>query len=72
MSDQHADIRLVAISQQHINLLSSDTPEDIVEGLRYVLMAYEESPPLRDDTASLFVRDLRWWRDQTRDLHEAA
>lgn len=72
MSSFHEDIRLVALSKHHADLLRSNTPEDIIEGLRYVLLAYEESPPLRGDTATLFVRDLRWWRDQTRDLHEAA
>ena len=72
MSVQHEDIRLVAVSKHHVELLRSTTPEDIIEGLRYVLLAYEESPPLSGELAQLFVRDLQWWRDQTRDLHEAA
>lgn len=70
MSIDHKDIRLVAVSKHHVEQLRSDTPEDIIEGVRYVLLAYEESPPLAADTADLFVRDMRWWRDQTRDLHE--
>lgn len=70
MSVEHKDIRLIAVSKHHVEQLRSDSPEQIIQGVRYILLAYEEAPPLNHDTVDLFVRDMRWWREQTRDLHE--
>jgi hypothetical protein len=68
----HTDVRLIAVSQQHIDKLRSDDADEIISGLRYVLLAYEESPPLSLESSVAFINELRWWRDQTRDLHEAS
>ncbi len=69
---RHTDVRLIAVSQQHIDKLRSDDPDKIIAGLRYVILAYDESPPLSAEAGIAFVEELRWWRAQTRDLHEAA
>jgi len=62
------DIRLIPITADHIKMLTSEDANQIVRAVRFVLHAYDTSPPLTLDQAMVYSQDLAWWQNEISDL----
>lgn len=64
----YTDIRLIPITAEHISMLTSEDANQIVKAVRFVLQAYDRSPPLTIDQAMVYTHDVEWWRREISDL----
>lgn len=69
--DHHQDVRLVPISDEHINLIRTGDVDQIMRGIAYILTAYDTAPPMTHISALAYMRDVHWWRNETSDLDAA-
>jgi hypothetical protein len=64
----YTDIRLIPMTAQHHAALTSEDAVEILRAVRFVIQAYDKSPPLTFQQAITYVHDVEWWRDQISDL----
>lgn len=64
----YTDIRLVPMSAEHHAALHSDDAKVILAAVRYLIGAYDKSPPLTHSQALAYALDLEWWQNEIGDL----
>jgi hypothetical protein len=67
-TDHYTDVRLVPITAEHQQALTSEDPLEILKAVRFVVQAYDKSPPLTLHQAIAYVHDVEWWRNEIADL----
>jgi hypothetical protein len=64
----YTDIRLIPMTAEHQQALMSEDPMEILKAVRFVIQAYDRSPPLTFAQAIAFATDVEWWREEIADL----